>query len=149
MRKVTRTLFHDDEDDETVNCSSVYSHTSCFRSSGTLSVSQSSRTVSASHLVVCVCRPLQGAHSTSGADNEYNLRSRTVICDSCGQSSDRGTGVCSSGGLPEGLGGHSFFMGTNEPRQVRHERRDTTRTTAETRHEAEKQSKILLQYDFI
>ncbi|MEQ2187376.1 hypothetical protein GOODEAATRI_004135 [Goodea atripinnis] len=52
-----------------------------------------------------------GAHSTSGADNEYNLRSRRVVCDSCGQSSDR------SGGL-EGLGGHTNFMGTNEPRQV-------------------------------
>ncbi|XP_041799378.1 lamin-A-like [Chelmon rostratus] len=77
MRKVTRTLFHDDDDDDT------------------------------------------GAHSTSGADNEYNLRSRTVICDSCGQSADRSSGVCSSGGLPEGLGGHSFFMGTNEPRQGR------------------------------
>lgn len=61
-----------------------------------------------------VCRPLQGAHSTSGADNEYNLRSRTVICDSCGQTSERGGGC----GLPEGLGGHSFFMGTNEPRMV-------------------------------
>ncbi|KAM9353931.1 lamin isoform 1-T2 [Symphorus nematophorus] len=75
MRKVTRTLFHDDEDDD------------------------------------------MGAHSTSGVDNEYNLRSRTVICDSCGQPSDRGSGVCSSGGLPEGLVGHSMFMGTNEPRQ--------------------------------
>uniref|UniRef100_A0A8C4EML1 Lamin A/C n=1 Tax=Dicentrarchus labrax TaxID=13489 RepID=A0A8C4EML1_DICLA len=75
MRKVTRTLFQDDEDDD------------------------------------------MGAHSTSGADNEYNLRSRTVICDSCGQTSDR-SGVCSSGGLPEGLVGHSFFMGSNEPRQV-------------------------------
>uniref|UniRef100_A0A8C4ELE8 Lamin A/C n=1 Tax=Dicentrarchus labrax TaxID=13489 RepID=A0A8C4ELE8_DICLA len=80
MRKVTRTLFQDDEDDDMVKSSS-------------------------------------GAHSTSGADNEYNLRSRTVICDSCGQTSDR-SGVCSSGGLPEGLVGHSFFMGSNEPRQV-------------------------------
>lgn len=77
MRKVTRTLFHDDEDDD------------------------------------------MGAHSTSGAENEYNLRSRKVICDSCGQPSERGSGVCSSGGLPEGLVGHSFFMGTNEPRQGR------------------------------
>ncbi|XP_034730684.1 prelamin-A/C-like [Etheostoma cragini] len=76
MRKVTRTLFHEGEDDD------------------------------------------MGAHSTSGADNEYNLRSRTVICDSCGQTQDR-SGVCSSGGLPEGLMGHSFFMGTNEPRQGR------------------------------
>uniref|UniRef100_A0A8D3CK94 Lamin A/C n=1 Tax=Scophthalmus maximus TaxID=52904 RepID=A0A8D3CK94_SCOMX len=78
MRKVTRSLFHDDDEDDDM-----------------------------------------GAHSTSGADNEYNLRSRTVICDSCGQTSDRGAGVCSSGGgLPEGLVGHSFFMGTNEFRQV-------------------------------
>ncbi|KAK2909869.1 lamin-A-like [Channa argus] len=76
MRKVTRTLFQEEDDEE------------------------------------------MGAHSTSGGDNEYNLRSRTVICDSCGQPSDRG-GVCSSGGLPEGLVGHSFFMGTNEPRQSR------------------------------
>uniref|UniRef100_A0A8C2ZAZ3 Lamin A n=1 Tax=Cyclopterus lumpus TaxID=8103 RepID=A0A8C2ZAZ3_CYCLU len=74
MRKVTRTLFLDDEDDD------------------------------------------MGAHSTSGGDNEYNLRSRTVICDSCGQTSDRsGAG----GGLPEGIVGQSFFMGTNEPRKGR------------------------------
>lgn len=66
----------------------------------------------------CVPPPPQGAHSTSGADNEYNLRSRTVICDSCGQMSERGSGVNSRGGLPEGLVGHSFFIGTNEPRQV-------------------------------
>ncbi|XP_029307407.1 lamin [Cottoperca gobio] len=76
MRKVTRTLFHEDEDDD------------------------------------------MGAHSTSGGDNEYNLRSRTVICDSCGQTADR-SGGCSGGGLPEGLVGHSLFMGTNEPRQGR------------------------------
>uniref|UniRef100_A0A669BQ61 Lamin A n=1 Tax=Oreochromis niloticus TaxID=8128 RepID=A0A669BQ61_ORENI len=81
MRKVTRTLFHDDdEDDDMVN-------SSC------------------------------GAHSTSGADNEYNLRSRKVICDSCGQPKER-SGGCSS--LGEGLPGHSYFMGTNEPRQVLH-----------------------------
>uniref|UniRef100_A0A3P9M9U2 Lamin A n=1 Tax=Oryzias latipes TaxID=8090 RepID=A0A3P9M9U2_ORYLA len=69
-RKVTRTLFQEDEEDDET-----------------------------------------GAHSTSG---EYNLRSRTVVCDSCGQSSERG-----GGGLPEGLVGHSLFMGTNEPRQGR------------------------------
>ncbi|XP_030604847.1 lamin-A-like isoform X2 [Archocentrus centrarchus] len=75
MRKVTRTLFSDDyEDDE------------------------------------------MGAHSTSGGDNEYNLRSRKVICDSCGQPKERG-GAC--GGLAEGLPGHSYFMGTNEPRKGR------------------------------
>ncbi|XP_007570629.1 lamin-A [Poecilia formosa] len=67
-RKVTRTLFQDDDDDD------------------------------------------MGAHSTSGAENEYNLRSRTVICDSCGQTSER------SGGL-DGLIGQSSFMGTNDPRQ--------------------------------
>uniref|UniRef100_A0A673A344 Lamin A n=1 Tax=Sphaeramia orbicularis TaxID=375764 RepID=A0A673A344_9TELE len=77
MRKVTRTLFQDEDDDDTVSFIS---------------------------------------HSTSGAENEYNLRSRTVICDSCGQPSDR-SGVCSSGGLSEGLIGHSFIMGTNQPRQ--------------------------------
>ncbi|KAF7658319.1 hypothetical protein LDENG_00014330 [Lucifuga dentata] len=71
MRKVTRTLFHDDDDED------------------------------------------MGAHSTSGVENEYNLRSRTVICDSCGQTSER------SGGLPEGLMGHSFIMGSNQPRQGR------------------------------
>uniref|UniRef100_A0A669DJL6 Lamin A n=1 Tax=Oreochromis niloticus TaxID=8128 RepID=A0A669DJL6_ORENI len=59
----------------------------------------------------------EGAHSTSGADNEYNLRSRKVICDSCGQPKER-SGGCSS--LGEGLPGHSYFMGTNEPRQVLH-----------------------------
>ncbi|XP_038131317.1 lamin-A-like [Cyprinodon tularosa] len=53
-----------------------------------------------------------GAHSTSGGEHEYNLRSRTVVCDSCGQPSER------SGGL-EGLGGRTSFMGTNEPRQGR------------------------------
>uniref|UniRef100_A0A4W6BPC9 Lamin A n=1 Tax=Lates calcarifer TaxID=8187 RepID=A0A4W6BPC9_LATCA len=95
MRKVTRTLFHDDEDDDMVNSSS-------------------------------------GAHSTSGAENEYNLRSRTVICDSCGQPSERGSGVCSSGGLPEGLMGHSFFMGTNEPRQVLHSYHVTAWTKVNT-----------------
>nr|XP_020480705.1 lamin [Monopterus albus]XP_020480706.1 lamin [Monopterus albus]XP_020480708.1 lamin [Monopterus albus]XP_020480709.1 lamin [Monopterus albus] len=78
MRKVSRTLFHDDEDDD------------------------------------------MGAHSTSGADNEYNLRSRKVICDSCGQPAERSAAVGSSGGLHEGLVGHrSYFMGTNEPRQGR------------------------------
>uniref|UniRef100_A0A3Q2Q902 Lamin A n=1 Tax=Fundulus heteroclitus TaxID=8078 RepID=A0A3Q2Q902_FUNHE len=54
-----------------------------------------------------------GAHSTSG-EHEYNLRSRTVVWDSCGQAAPTER----SGGL-EGLGGHAFFMGTNEPRQGR------------------------------
>uniref|UniRef100_A0A3P8U311 Lamin A n=1 Tax=Amphiprion percula TaxID=161767 RepID=A0A3P8U311_AMPPE len=71
MRKVTRTLFQDDDDDEDM-----------------------------------------GAHSTSCVENEYNLRSRTVICDHCGQPER-------TGGLPEGLLGHCSFMGNNEPRQGR------------------------------
>ncbi|XP_077454367.1 lamin-A-like [Stigmatopora argus] len=60
-----------------------------------------------------------GAHSTSG-DNEYNLRSRTVICDSCGQTSDRGSSHGGGGGGgPEALVGHSFFLPPNQPRQSR------------------------------
>nr|XP_020500156.1 lamin-A-like [Labrus bergylta]XP_020500157.1 lamin-A-like [Labrus bergylta]XP_020500158.1 lamin-A-like [Labrus bergylta]XP_020500159.1 lamin-A-like [Labrus bergylta]XP_020500161.1 lamin-A-like [Labrus bergylta]XP_020500162.1 lamin-A-like [Labrus bergylta] len=76
MRKVTRTLVYDDDEDD------------------------------------------MGAHSTSGADNEYNLRSRTVICGSCGQPSGREGGTCSGGGLTEGLGGHFIFMGNNERRKA-------------------------------
>ncbi|MCI4374518.1 hypothetical protein PGIGA_G00007040 [Pangasianodon gigas] len=91
MRKVTRTLFQEEDDEE------------------------------------------MAAHSTCG-DGEYNLRSRTVICGSCGQPSDRGAGSCVSassgvssasrsftsggGGLPEGLVSHShFIMGNDNPRQ--------------------------------
>uniref|UniRef100_A0A8B9JS85 Lamin A/C n=1 Tax=Astyanax mexicanus TaxID=7994 RepID=A0A8B9JS85_ASTMX len=93
MRKVTRTLFQEDDDEE------------------------------------------MAAHSTC-ADSEYNLRSRTVVCGSCGQMSDRnaGSGVTASsavssatrsfssggGGLPEGLVSHShshFIMGSGQPRQ--------------------------------
>ncbi|XP_053350374.1 lamin [Clarias gariepinus] len=93
MRKVTRSLFQEDDDEE------------------------------------------MAAHSTCG-DGEYNLRSRTVICGSCGQPSDRSgscvtasTAVSSAsrsftssggGGLPEGLVSHShshFIMGNDAPRQ--------------------------------
>ncbi|MCJ8728663.1 hypothetical protein PDJAM_G00006980 [Pangasius djambal] len=92
MRKVTRTLFQEEEDEE------------------------------------------MAAHSTCG-DGEYNLRSRTVICGSCGQPSDRSAGSCATassgvssasrsftsgggGGLPEGLVSHShFIMGNDKPRQ--------------------------------
>ncbi|KAK3551175.1 hypothetical protein QTP70_013879 [Hemibagrus guttatus] len=94
MRKVTRTLFQEEDDEE------------------------------------------MAAHSTCG-DGEYNLRSRTVICGSCGQPSDRNAGSCVSassgvssasrsftsgggGGLPEGLVSHShshFIMGNDNPRQ--------------------------------
>ncbi|XP_035273645.1 lamin-A-like [Anguilla anguilla] len=65
-------------------------------------------------------------HSTGG-DSEYNLRSRTVICGSCGQTSEKASSGVSSasrssfrssgGGLPEGMVPHSFLMGDNMPRQ--------------------------------
>uniref|UniRef100_A0A8C5F5K0 Lamin A/C n=1 Tax=Gadus morhua TaxID=8049 RepID=A0A8C5F5K0_GADMO len=52
----------------------------------------------------------EGAH-------EYYLRSRTVICDSCGQPSERDS--CGGGGLPEGMVGQSFIFGNNQrSRQV-------------------------------
>ncbi|KAL4646773.1 lamin [Arapaima gigas] len=85
MRKVTRTMFHDvDEDDDMV------------------------------------------AHSTC-TDGEYNLRSRTVVCGSCGQPSEKASSSSmasssfrsSSGGLPEGLISHSYVVGSNMPRQAR------------------------------
>lgn len=89
-------------------------------------------------LVFSVVYFMQAAHSTCG-DGEYNLRSRTVICGSCGQPSDRNAGSCVSassgvssvsrsftsgggGGLPEGLVSHShFIMGNEKPRQVQYE----------------------------
>ncbi|XP_010904206.1 lamin [Esox lucius] len=68
-----------------------------------------------------------GSHSMCGVDSEYNLRSRTVICGSCGQPSDKSgvssgvsSGSCSissGGGLPEGFLSPSFIMGSNSPRQ--------------------------------
>ncbi|XP_056330733.1 lamin [Danio aesculapii] len=92
MRKVTRTLFQDEEDDE------------------------------------------MAAHSTCG-DSEYNLRSRTVLCGSCGQPSDRNSscvsassGVSSAsrsfssgggGGLTEAFVSPSHFIVSNDkPRQA-------------------------------
>uniref|UniRef100_A0A8C7V077 Lamin A/C n=1 Tax=Oncorhynchus mykiss TaxID=8022 RepID=A0A8C7V077_ONCMY len=85
QRKVTRTLFQEDDDDD-------------------------------------------GNHSACGVDSEYNLRSRTVVCGSCGQPSDKScatsgvsSGSCSvssGGGLPEGLMSPLFIMGSNSPRQV-------------------------------
>ncbi|KAJ8290113.1 hypothetical protein GJAV_G00008840 [Gymnothorax javanicus] len=91
MRKVTRTLFHDDEDDDDM-----------------------------------------AAHSTC-ADSEYNLRSRTVVCGSCGQPSEKSGGASvaassgvssgsrsfrtSGGGVSEGMVSHSFVVGNNMPRQ--------------------------------
>lgn len=86
MRKVTRTLFQDEDDED------------------------------------------MAAHST-GVDSEYNLRSRTVVCGSCGLPSERGGGSCVSatsssshrsssggGGLPEGILTQSFVLGNNQPR---------------------------------
>uniref|UniRef100_A0A8C9WE51 Lamin A n=1 Tax=Scleropages formosus TaxID=113540 RepID=A0A8C9WE51_SCLFO len=65
------------------------------------------------------------AHSTC-TDGEYNLRSRTVVCGSCGQPSEKAStssmtssSFRSSGGLPEGLISHSYVVGNNMPRQVR------------------------------
>ncbi|XP_020353677.1 lamin-A-like [Oncorhynchus kisutch] len=84
QRKVTRTLFQEDDDDD-------------------------------------------GNHSACGVDSDYNLRSRTVVCGSCGQPSDKScatsgvsSGSCSissGGGLPEGLMSPLFIMGSNSPRQ--------------------------------
>ncbi|XP_029920395.1 lamin-A-like [Myripristis murdjan] len=64
------------------------------------------------------------AHSTCG-DSEYNLRSRTVVCGSCGLPSDKSSN-CSvssasrsfrSGGISEGLLPHSYVISTSTPRK--------------------------------
>lgn len=69
--------------------------------------------------------PQQVAHSTCG-DGEYNLRSRTVVCGSCGLPSDK-AGSCSvtsasqsfrSGGLSEGLLPQSYVFSTSTPHKV-------------------------------
>ncbi|KAK1154778.1 lamin-A [Acipenser oxyrinchus oxyrinchus] len=80
----------------------------------------------------------QAAHSTSASgeqcDAEYNLRSRTVLCGSCGQPSDKsssagGSAVSGSsgvtvtrtyrssggGGLAEGLVSRAYVLGSNQP----------------------------------
>uniref|UniRef100_A0A8C4EJZ2 Lamin-A n=1 Tax=Dicentrarchus labrax TaxID=13489 RepID=A0A8C4EJZ2_DICLA len=68
---------------------------------------------------------IQVAHSTCG-DSEYNLRSRTVVCGSCGLPSDKSSS-CSvtsasrsfrSGGISEGLLPHSYVFSTSTPRKV-------------------------------
>ncbi|XP_075867865.1 lamin-A-like isoform X2 [Nelusetta ayraudi] len=65
------------------------------------------------------------AHSTCG-DSEYNLRSRTVVCGSCGLPSDKSSN-CSvssasrsfrSGGVSEGLLPHSYVFSTSTPRKT-------------------------------
>lgn len=69
--------------------------------------------------------PQQVAHSTCG-DSEYNLRSRTVVCGSCGLPSDKSSN-CSvssasrsfrSGGVSEGLLPHTYVFSTSTPRKV-------------------------------
>uniref|UniRef100_A0A8C7MF55 Lamin A/C n=1 Tax=Oncorhynchus kisutch TaxID=8019 RepID=A0A8C7MF55_ONCKI len=98
QRKVTRTLFQEDDDDDVIMLEPSV-----------------------------LCLPLQGNHSACGVDSDYNLRSRTVVCGSCGQPSDKScatsgvsSGSCSissGGGLPEGLMSPLFIMGSNSPRQ--------------------------------
>lgn len=65
------------------------------------------------------------AHSTCG-DSEYNLRSRTVVCGSCGLPSDKSTN-CSvtsasrsfrSGGISEGLLPQSYVFSSSTPRKT-------------------------------
>ncbi|XP_051928069.1 lamin-A-like isoform X1 [Hippocampus zosterae] len=68
---------------------------------------------------------MQVAHSTCG-DSEYNLRSRTVLCGSCGFPSDKSNG-CSpvssasrsfrTGGISEGLLPHSYVFSSTTPRK--------------------------------
>ncbi|XP_053302791.1 lamin-A [Pleuronectes platessa] len=67
---------------------------------------------------------MQVAHSTCG-DGEYNLRSRTVVCGSCGLPSDKSSS-CSvsspsrsfrSGGISEGLLPHSYVF-SSTPRKT-------------------------------
>ncbi|XP_013768020.1 lamin-A-like [Pundamilia nyererei] len=59
-------------------------------------------------------------------DGEYNLRSRTVVCGSCGLPSDKSSN-CSvssasrsfrSGGISEGLLPHSYVFSTSTPRKT-------------------------------
>ncbi|XP_062414394.1 lamin-A-like isoform X3 [Pungitius pungitius] len=66
------------------------------------------------------------AHSTCG-DGEYNLRSRTVVCGSCGLLSDKPGANCSvssasrsfrSGGISEGLLPHSYVFSSSTPRKT-------------------------------
>ncbi|XP_055368685.1 lamin-A-like isoform X3 [Betta splendens] len=68
---------------------------------------------------------MQVAHSTCG-DGEYNLRSRTVVCGSCGLPSDKSSS-CSvssasrsfrSGGVSEGLLPNSYVFSTSTPRKT-------------------------------
>ncbi|XP_075995354.1 lamin-A-like [Genypterus blacodes] len=65
------------------------------------------------------------AHSTCGGDSEYNLRSRTVVCGSCGLPSDKSNNCTvssasrsfRSGGISEGLLPQSYVFSTSSPRK--------------------------------
>uniref|UniRef100_A0A665UU83 Lamin-A-like n=1 Tax=Echeneis naucrates TaxID=173247 RepID=A0A665UU83_ECHNA len=65
-------------------------------------------------------------HIFTCGDGEYNLRSRTVVCGSCGLPSDKSSN-CSvssasrsfrSGGISEGLLPHSYVFSASTPRKV-------------------------------
>ncbi|XP_051778926.1 lamin isoform X1 [Erpetoichthys calabaricus] len=112
MRKVTRVLFEEDDDEDMVRRDVHHHH----------------------H------HHHEAAHSTSSnADGEYNLRSRTVFCGSCGQPADKGSTAGSSvvsggttssvsltrtfrssggvgGSITEGLVPRTFIVGNNQPR---------------------------------
>lgn len=73
-------------------------------------------------LTLNLSSPQQVAHSTC-ADSEYNLRSRTVVCGSCGLPSDKSsncsvTSASRSGGISEGLLPHSYVFSASTPRKV-------------------------------
>lgn len=70
---------------------------------------------------------MQVAHSTCGDGGEYNLRSRTVVCGSCGLPSDKSGSSCSvssasrsfrCGGISEGLLPQSYVVSTSSPHKT-------------------------------
>lgn len=114
MRKVTRTVLEDEDDD-------------MVRKKIFLSVEREygRQTYRTRRIIASLSLFQQVAHSTCG-DSEYNLRSRTVVCGSCGLPSDK-TGNCSvssasrsfrSGGVSEGLLPHSYVFSASTPRKV-------------------------------
>ncbi|XP_061597279.1 lamin-A-like [Cololabis saira] len=64
---------------------------------------------------------MQVAHSAC-ADSEYNLRSRTVVCGSCGLPSDKSSSSCASsprsGGLSEALLPRTYVFSTSTSRKT-------------------------------
>lgn len=156
-RKVTRTHFEDEDDDDMVRASvwvrlsmtsfqedaasarlkrrragsSLSRRMDGHREVGSVSLPPPARPPSGRPSAVC-SQPAnqavllqQVAHSTCG-DSEYNLRSRTVVCGSCGLPSDKPS-TCSltsasrsfrSGGLSEGLLPQSYVFSASAPRKV-------------------------------